>query len=348
MKEIVAKRIKSARVMAGLSLRELSLKMERSVSYNAIAKYEKAEMMPDSKVIIALSKALQVTPDFFFRPYSIEIKGIEFRKKRNLPAKKMDGLKEEITGLLARYLEIEHLLQIRTSFDNRINNLIISDGESVERAVEMLISKWNIGINAIPNVIEMLENKEIKVIEVDAPSAFDGLSGWANEDIPVIVINKNFDIERKRFTALHELGHTILQFDARLSEKEKEKLCHRFAGALLMPRETFISEVGKTRTMISLHELIRLKESYGISIQAIMARARDLGVINQYTYKQFCIFIAKNKNEKDLGKFPGKEHSGRFKVLVYRAAAEEIISISKAANLCNRKLAEIRDELVVI
>ena len=66
MKDIVAKRIKSARVMAGLSLRELSKIMEPSVSYNAIAKYENAEMMPDSKVLIALSQALRVKPDYFF------------------------------------------------------------------------------------------------------------------------------------------------------------------------------------------------------------------------------------------------------------------------------------------
>jgi Zn-dependent peptidase ImmA (M78 family) len=348
MKEIVAKRIKSARVMAGLSLRELSIKMEKSVSYNAIAKYEKAEMMPDSKVIIALSKALQVKPDFFFRPYSVEIKGIAFRKKRNLGAKKIEGLKEEITESLARYLEIEQFLQIRTSFDNPVRNMMIIDGDDVEKAVELLISKWNIGINAIANVVEMLEDKEIKVIEADAPPAFDGLSGWADEAIPVIVINKHFDIERKRFTALHELGHTILQFDPGLSEKEKEKLCHRFAGALLIPMETFISEVGKNRTTISLHELIKLKESYGISLQAIMARARDLSVISPHTYQQFCIFIAKNRLEKGLGKFLGKERSDRFKALVYRAASEDIISISKAANLCNQKLAEFRDELVLI
>ena len=42
MKEIVAKRIKSARTLAGLSLRELSEKLEGLVSYNAISKYEAA------------------------------------------------------------------------------------------------------------------------------------------------------------------------------------------------------------------------------------------------------------------------------------------------------------------
>jgi Zn-dependent peptidase ImmA (M78 family) len=348
MKDIVAKRIKSARVMAGLSLRELSNIMEPSVSYNAIAKYENADMMPDSKVLIALSQALQVKPDYFFRPYSVNIQNIAFRKRQKLGVKKINALKEEITETLSRYLEIEQFLGIETSFSNPLINIPIKGGEDIESAVEQLILHWKIGINAIPNVIEMLEDKEIKVIETDAPIEFDGLSGWADGKIPVIVVNKNYENERKRFNALHELGHTILQFDTNLSEKEVEKLCHRFAGALLIPRETFFTELGKNRTSISLNELKTIKESYGISIQAIMARAKDLEVISPSTFIQFRIQITKNRTEMGLGQFLGKERSDRFRSLVFRAASEEIISMSKAANLCNVKLASFRDEFVTV
>jgi Zn-dependent peptidase ImmA (M78 family) len=348
MKDIVAMRIKSARVMAGLSLRELSNIMEPSVSYNAIAKYENAQMMPDSKVLIALSQALHVKPDYFFRPYSVNIQNIAFRKRQKLGIKKVNALKEEITESLSRYLEVEQFLNIETSFKNPIKSLPIGCGEDIEQAVAILILEWKIGINAIPNVVEMLEDKEIKVIEADAPLEFDGLSGWADHNIPVIVINKHYENERKRFTALHELGHTILQFDATLSEKDKEKLCNRFAGALLIPKETFLAELGGKRTRISLPELKTLKESYGISIQAIMARARDLEVISQSDYRTFCIQISKNRTEKGMGQYIGKERSDRFKVLVYRAASEELISMSKAANLCNQKLASFRDEFVTV
>ncbi len=348
MKDIVAKRIKSARVMAGLSLRELSKIMEPSVSYNAISKYENADMMPDSKVLIALSKALQVKPDYFFRPYSVNIKNIAFRKRQKLGIKKINALKEEITESLSRYLEVEQFLNIETSFSNPLTNFLIRDGEDVEKAVDQLIRHWKIGINAIPNVIEMLEDKEIKVIETDAPSEFDGLSGWVDGNIPIIVVNINYEIERKRFNALHELGHTILKFDENLSEKEVEKLCHRFAGALLIPKETFFTELGEKRTSISLNELKTVKESYGISIQAIMARAKDLEVINPNAFLQFRIQISKNRTEKGLGQYIGKERSDRFKALVFRAASEEIISMSKAANFCNQKLASFRDEFVTL
>ena len=123
MKDIVAKRIKSARVMAGLSLRGLSNIVEPAVSYNAIAKYENADMMPNSKVLIALSHALQVKPDYFFRPYSVNIQNIAFRKRQKLGIKKINALKEEITETLSRYLEVEQFLGIETSFSNPISNI---------------------------------------------------------------------------------------------------------------------------------------------------------------------------------------------------------------------------------
>ena len=351
MKEIVAKRIKSARGLAGLSLRELSEKLDGLVSYNAISKYEKAEMMPDSKVLLQLAKVLNVKLDYFFRPFTISIENIEFRKKSKLGVKKVNSIKEEVTDIITRYIEVEQFLNLASNFNNPIKNSLIADGHAVEQAVNQLINEWNIGINALPNVIELLEDKEIKVIEIDADEDFDGFSGWATGNIPVIVINSKFPVERKRFTALHELGHLLLSFNSNLVEKEIERLCHRFAGAMLMPEETFLLELGAQRNKISLSELIAIKETYGISIQAIMARAKDLGVISEERFINFRRWVNEDSNRKkeiDLGKFQGRESSTRFKQLLYRAAAEDLVSLNKAASLANMKLADFRKEFVLL
>ena len=82
------------------------------------------------------------------------------------------------------------------------------------------------------------------------------------------------------------------------------------------------------------------------TILTIMARAKNLGVINESMYRQFCISISKNKKETDLGVYPAKEQANRFRQLLFRVAAEEIISKSRAANLANQKLAEFRQEFV--
>ncbi len=356
MKEIFAKRLKSARLLSAMSMDKLVAAMDGIVSKNAIAKYERAEMMPNSAVLIALAKALFVKPDYFFRPFAVEIGNVEFRKKTKLGAKKVTAIKQQVTDQIERYLEIEDLLRINTPFVNPIADIKIKEPKDVEQAVNVLLKKWQLGLNALPNVIELLEDKDVKVIELDADPAFDGLSGWAmqgEKQVPLIVVNRNYTIERKRFTALHELGHLLLSFDKGLDpalpagrHKQIEKLCHCFAGAMLIPYDTFISEIGEHRSSVSLHELISIKETYGISIQAIMARAYGLGIITQSAYLRFRIFVSKNLKEDGWGTYKGKEHSDRFMQLIYRAAAEEIISLSKAANLSNKKLAAFRDEFI--
>jgi Zn-dependent peptidase ImmA (M78 family) len=120
---------------------------------------------------------------------------------------------------------------------------------------------------------------------------------------------------------------------------------------MLMPKETFIIEIGQTRSNISASELIAIKETYGISAQAIMARARDLGVLSQERYTQFwkrVNMLPDGRKELNMGQYIGREHSYRFKQLLYRATAEELISMSKAANLANKKLAEFRDEYIAL
>jgi len=207
---------------------------------------------------------------------------------------------------------------------------------------------WELGLNPIVNVIEMLEDKHIKVFEIDAPVSFDGLSARVN-GIPVIVINKSFDVVRRRFTALHELAHIILDFDKSIEEKEIEKLCHAFAGAFLIPKKSFIEEFTKQRNHISLEELKHIKSYYGISIQAIMARAKNLGIINEHVYKNFSINFSMLGYRKDEpGEYTGTEKSLRFNQLLYRAAAEEVISLSKAASLNNQNLSQFRKTFVVL
>ena len=80
MKEIFAKRLKSARQLSEMSQDNLVQAMDGIVSKNAISKYERGQMMPNSTVLIKLAKALNVKPDYFFRPIGIEIQKVDFRK----------------------------------------------------------------------------------------------------------------------------------------------------------------------------------------------------------------------------------------------------------------------------
>jgi Zn-dependent peptidase ImmA (M78 family) len=166
--------------------------------------------------------------------------------------------------------------------------------------------------------------------------------------MPLIVMNKRFDPVRKRLTALHELAHLLLHVPPSFTEKERERYCMRFAAAFLIPKEIFFHELGEIRKAITREELIGIKENYGISVQAIMQRAKNLGVISDRYLVQFKISIAKNRKEEGLGNYKGKEKSSRFRNLLNKSATEEIISMSKAANLANMTLSKFREEFQVI
>ena len=57
--------------MRGLSLRGLFAAIGGLVFYNAIAKYENGQTGPDSRVLIALCRALGVDTELFFRPATV-------------------------------------------------------------------------------------------------------------------------------------------------------------------------------------------------------------------------------------------------------------------------------------
>ncbi len=348
MKDVFAKRLRSARLRAGISQDQLVTSMDGLVSKNSISKYEKGLMMANVKVLIALAKALGVKTDYFFRPFTIEIKNVEFRKKSKLSVKDINSIKQKVTDDVEKYIEIEQFLNIKTDFKNPLSKIPINSKSKIEEAVNTLRKEWKLGLNAFANVIDLLEDREVKVIEVVAPEAFDGFSGWADNRIPIIVVNKGYTVERKRLTTLHELGYLLLTFDSAVSQKEVEKYCFQFAGAMLMPEKTFKREIGTSRSSFSQQELIAIKEIYGISIQAIMARAKDLEIISEFHYISFRKKINRNRTEEGLGQYKGNEQSYRFMQLVYRAASEGVISLSKAANLSSLKLAEFRKQFVAL
>lgn len=350
MEEVFSKRLKSARAMQGLSMDALCARMDNIISKQSISKYETGKMMPDSTVLIALANALQVSVDYLFRPFKTDLQSVEFRKKSKLKITALDSIKEKVRDSVERYLEIESILNMDSQFKIDFSNVTVHGADDVKNLVVRLRKEWNLGEDAISYVLSLLEENEIKVIELDAPVGFDGLSGWVNQSYPVIVLNKNFPAERKRFTALHELGHLLLSFDPIISANEQESLCHLFASEMLLPSNQFIKLLGASRKDISLQELIDLQMQYGISIDALMYKAKELNIISEQRCKTY--FIKKNttpkfKDDANQSRFP-IETSYRFRRLIYRAIASEIISLSKASVLLNAPIQELKLSLSLV
>lgn len=347
MKTVFAERFKSARLMKGFSLQDLADALDNRLSRQALHRYEKGEVIPDAEKIHLLSKVLNVSPDYFFRTTKVELSEIEYRKLSKMPQKEASIIKEKTKEYLSRYLELEEILGLPNAFDNPLKSTgVITDYEQVNEAAKQLREAWNLGNGAIFNVVEILEDKNIKVVKLDVDEDFDGLQTFVNDTIPVVAYNlkKANKLDRIRFTLLHELAHLLLKFGD-VTERQKETLCHQFAGAVLLPEETIKAELGDHRNKLSSLELGNIKKQYGISMQAIVMRAKDCGIINDHYTKQF-FFLIKQLNWKvdEPVEYQGVEESNRFEQLLFRALIEDQISMSKAASLSNQSLAEFKKE----
>ncbi len=333
--------------MKGFSLQDLANEIDGKLSRQALHRYEKGEVIPDNDKINLLSKALDVNPDFFFRSTKVELGEIEYRKLSKMPKKEASIIKEKTKEYLSRYLELEEILGLGVVFENPLESFdVVTSYEQVNEAANKLREAWSLGDNAIFNVVELLEEKSIKVVKLDVDEDFDGLQTFVNGNIPVIAYNikKTNKPDRIRLTLLHELAHLLLTFGD-ITPKQKETLCYQFAGAVLLPEKTLKAELGEHRNKLSINELGNIKKQYGISMQAIVMRARECGIINEHYTKQF-FFLINQMNWKvdEPAEYYGVEGSNRFEQLLFRALIEGQISMSKAASLNNQTLADFRKE----
>ena len=335
-------RLRLARKMAGLSMEDLIKKAEGIVTKQAISKYEKGIMKPSSDVLIRLALALGVKPEYFYRHSKIELSGMQFRNKSKLPVKIIESLKQRTIDFLERYIELENILGVHEKFINPLTDLSIESLKDVENAALRLRKNWDLGLAPIANLLELLEENGIKVFEVKNIKDFDGLTASVG-DIHVIVINKDLPPDRIRFTAAHELAHILCEFP---EDCKKEELCHAFAGAFLLPKEILERELMKKREQITLWELGEIKQLCGISMQAIVKRAHMLGIVSDFYYRNFQAMLNKKGWKKvEPVEYEGKEKAIRFKQLLHYAVSEEIITLSRGAELANMSLSNFEENV---
>lgn len=340
-------RLKAARKMKGYSLQDLADATHGQWNKQFLNRLETGEAKADSEILSVLCKALDLNPDYFFREATVSLEDIRFRKLKKLSAREQEKVHYKTVEYLERYLELEDLLGIDNSIPFKPKSKKVSSPTEVEQAAANLREDWHIGQDALFNIIEMLEENNIKVLPLEVDPAFSGMSTVVKEKIPVIVLNssKEIPIVRKRFTALHELAHLYLDL-SHLDDKQAEKYCDLFAAAMLLPEEKLKQFFGNKRTQVFMQELALIAADYGISMAAIMYRALTLGIISPSYHKFFMInYNRYNTRSKEHHVYSGKEKSDRFLQLLIKAVAEEVISTSKAAALNNQKLAEFRDIL---
>jgi Zn-dependent peptidase ImmA (M78 family) len=103
-----------------------------------------------------------------------------------------------------------------------------------------------------------------------------------------------------------------------------------------MPADALWAEIGKHRSSIGWGELFDLKRLFGVSVQAITYRCKDLGIFGEALYRRlFLEFSRRGWRSPPLAEPQpiAREEPKRFERLCFRALAEGVISEAKAAEL---------------
>jgi Zn-dependent peptidase ImmA (M78 family) len=132
----------------------------------------------------------------------------------------------------------------------------------------------------ITHLVRTLEKHGVYVLAlpIEVPG-HDAFSTWmdSNPRRPVIVITQTDAGDRLRFSVAHELGHLVLHRSPKgLARIENE--ANSFAAEFLVPADAVRSEMNLPLTLTALASL---KARWGVSMQTLVTRARDVGIITE-------------------------------------------------------------------
>jgi Zn-dependent peptidase ImmA (M78 family) len=267
---------------------------------------------------------------------------IEFRAGEKLSAKAQAALKYRVADHLLRYRELESVLGMAVGFENPVAGLPVGTDEEVEAAAAEVRKRWELGAGPVVNLLGLLEDHGIRVCETRGIDGFEGLSGRFGS-LPFIAVSLDFPADRVRFTAAHELGHVLCGF---AGDEGPEARCHSFGAAILLPRAALERAMAGPGRKVTLGGLGEIKETYGVSLQAIMYRAHALGLVTDRRLRAFREAIkARGWDVEEPVAYGGRERATRFRRLLRYAVAEGIMDAARAAEIGGLPVEDIEKDI---
>lgn len=315
-KSFIPIRLREARNMCGYSLDQFVKTANLRVTRQSIYNYERGVMQPKPEMVKVFADTLGVSEHYFYdNSTKIDIPMLRTTGDDLLSEEELQHFEVMLSYWAERYLLMEKKVGLKSDFSNPLADITVSTIDDVILAADRLREAWRCGSGPLPAVLRLMERKGIKILSTELPDGILGLSTFADESHPLIVVDmrpQKTTIERLRFTACHELAHILLHFS---DECNVEKMCNKFANFFLFPKQTFIEEMGaEHRNQLTLEEMIDLKELYGISIAAQVHAAWDLRMISREHYDWwYDEMIKKNRLEEGWGVYSFPETIGREK-----------------------------------
>ena len=334
---MLGERLRRFRLARGMTLDNLAGAINDSVSASTLSKYERGEQQPTATALNRIAAALGVKSAQLWGDPPCHVEWVAFRKRARLGKREQERIRAFVAEEIEKRVWLQERIRQQNILEFPILGVPVQSVNDAEEAAITLRQTLNLGIDPIANLVDVLEDHHIHIVEVDASDAFDGISAIAlntdkNISAAAIATRKDVPGDRQRLNITHEFGHLILELG---TDVDPEKAAFRFGAAFLAPAEQLRRDVGEKRSRIQKGELLYLKRRYGVSIQAILFRLRDLGIITDAYYKKWCIQINKLGWKKHEPIEIPSEKPERFYQQVLRALSEEFITETEAEQLLN-------------
>lgn len=295
-------RITIARELRGLTKKDLANKIGKSPS--AITQYEAGQTQPEIEAFNQIAMALGFPVSFFSKNdiLALDMQACHFRAKRGVAqTKRRQAFRQtyillELVNLLERKgIQFPKARLLRCEEPN-------VSGTKIEQHAIALRNSFGLGLGPIPGLINLLESLGVFVFFLDEVcSDIDAYSLWASEKPCILLVPDLGKGSRIQFDLAHELAHLYLHDDINTNDLAIEREANRFAGAFLVPAKSLEAECPPRWNYFSYLEL---KQRWHVSMQALLYRARQIGVISESTFKWGMVDISsRGKRKEEDGEF---------------------------------------------
>ena len=276
-------RLTLARRLRGLRKNQLAQAV--GTTPKAIGRYEAGVQRPEDPTVRRLAVALGVPVEFFQGGRSpVPLDGAHFRSLRSTSQIERDqalAYGRIATDVVAALADLVDLPEVDLP-EYVVPPDEIAGSGPVEAA--RVTRKALLGEpGPVPHLVGLLERHGVIVLVLpDAAERVDAFSVGVHPRPMVFFNPAKGDYWRNRFDGAHELGHLVMHADAEPGEKIVEDQAHRFAAEFLLPEDGIGGELPAAADWDRLAEL---KAEWGVSMAALLYRARTLGIMMETTYR---------------------------------------------------------------
>jgi len=211
---------------------------------------------------------------------------VRFRASKKMNSR--DNVLIEVARWLDDFNDLEGML--KESSDNIFKDIIVelsSMSQGIERAkYAAKKAREELGLSEkelIRDIAGLLEDAGIKLYPlIRVSDDFFGLSVAADDGGPAIIVNvwDRISVERRIFSAAHELGHLLLHFDTydiTVSSEDvgQEKEADIFASYFLMPDEVFMGEWIGAAGLPLVQRVFKVKHIFRVSYKTVLYRLSE-------------------------------------------------------------------------